>query len=239
MLTYKGEQVILYIKDTRAEKYMLKHEPEKSRRFHVAECETLASMRDKGRFERYVVTNRTDGLFLVDWLEKDTGQRGEIEAALKVCKNCLKTLNWRGYERAEDRIEVTLGVRQTKGQIWESFAIDELLREYSTFFHNRPSRRDTTAEQNVYVANWPSITKRVRQKANWTCEQCGVNLQTAKNLLHCHHKSGVVTDNSPSNLAVLCALDHAAQPDHQHMKVNAEDKAKIKFLRLEQGLPAN
>ena len=58
LLEYNGEQVILYIKDTRASKDTLKHSPEDSRRFHIAECDTLSTMRDKGRYERYVVTRK-------------------------------------------------------------------------------------------------------------------------------------------------------------------------------------
>ncbi|WP_273281090.1 hypothetical protein [Pseudooceanicola atlanticus] len=239
LLTYKGEQVILYIKDTRSDRYTLEHEPEKSRRFHVADCETLESMRHNGRFERYVVTNRMDGLFLVDWLDKDTRERGETEAALKVCKNCLKAINWRGYEHAEDRLELDGGRRQSKSEIWSGFEISHFLLEFSTFFHNRPSRRDTTAEPNIYVENWAAISERTRRSKNWTCEQCGVNLRSAPHLLHCHHKSGVVTDNSAKNLEVLCAVDHAKQPDHGHMRVPLKDKNKITELRLEQGLPAS
>lgn len=237
LLTYKGEQVILYIKDTQADRRTLEHEPEKSRRFHVAECETLETMRSKGRFERYVVTNRMDGLFLVDWLDRDTRERGETEAALKVCKNCLKAINWRGYEHRQDRFEIEDGRRQSKAEIWSEFEISQLLLEFSTFFQSHPSRRDTTAEPNTYVSNWAAISERTRRSQNWTCEKCGVNLRTVPHLLHCHHKSGVVTDNSPSNLEVLCAIDHARQPNHGHMRVPAKAKNTIIGLRLKQGLP--
>lgn len=238
MLTYKGEQVILYIKDTRSDRYTLEHEPEKSRRFHVAECETLETMRHKGRFERYVVTNRMDGLFLVDWLEKDTRERGETEAALKVCKNCLKAINWRGYENSEDRLELAGDRRQSKSEIWSGFEISQFLLEFSTFFQTKPSRSDTNAKANIYAADWAAISKRTRRSKNWTCEACGVNLKSASHLLHCHHRSGVVTDNRPENLEVLCAVDHAKQPDHGHMRVPLKDKNLITDLRLQQRLSA-
>ena len=236
LLTYRGEQVILYIKDTRSDRYTLEHEPERSRRFHVAECETLEKMRKKGRFERYVVTNRMDGFFLVDWLEKETGERGETEAELRVCKNCLKAVNWRGYERPQDRLELENGRRQAKSDIWTGFQISQFLLEFSTFFHSKPSRKDVTAEPNVYAFNWAAISERTRRAKNWTCEACDVNLKSAPHLLHCHHKNGVVTDNNPTNLEVLCAVDHAKQPDHGHMKVPEKDKSIITSLRLRQGL---
>ena len=77
LLTYKGEQVILYIKDTGSSYWTLKNEPEKSKRFHISDCQTLVNMRGAGRYERYVVTNRTDGLFLVDWFDHESNEKGD------------------------------------------------------------------------------------------------------------------------------------------------------------------
>ncbi|MEQ8247667.1 MAG: HNH endonuclease [Alphaproteobacteria bacterium] len=237
LLTYKGEQVLLYIKDTRSSLWTLSNEPEKSRRFHVAECQTLDTMRNEGRFERYVVTNRMDGMFLVDWLDPETRERGETEAGLKVCKNCLKALDWRGYEQTAHRMQVVSeGRTQRKGEIWRNFSINEFLMEYSTFFRTKPDRRDTDAKLNEYVADWPRISERKRHEARWCCEQCGVDLSGHPGLLHCHHKNGVVTDNSPSNLSVLCALDHARQPGHQWMKVAPGCRQIIQAARVQQGI---
>ena len=198
LLTYRGEQVILYIKDTRSSQWTLENEPEKSRRFHIAECRTLDRMR---------------------------------EEALKVCKNCLSSLNWRGYEKPADRLQFGGGKQQSRTQIWERFAIDEFLREYSTFFRSKPSRKDLSAKLNIYVEDWPHISEQRRWQAKWRCETCSVGLSAHPNLLHCHHKNGVVTDNDPSNLMVLCALCHAEQPGHNHMKVPASQRAIILAAR--------
>lgn len=237
LLTYKGEQVLLYIKDTRSSKWVLENEPEKSRRFHISDCSTLDAMREQGRFERYVVTNNTSEFFLVDWLDPDTNERGETNAALKVCKNCLRTINWRGYDHPADRQETSSGRRQSKSEIWRKFAIDEFLREYSTFFRSKPTRRDTSAKLNIYVENWASISERRRREVGWRCENCKADLSAHPNLLHCHHRNGVVTDNNASNLAVLCALCHAQQPSHQHMKVPASQAAVILSARPNNAKP--
>lgn len=236
LLTYQGEQVLLYIKDTRSSFWTLKHEPVKSRRFHVADCQTLEEMRRKGKYERYVVTRRTDGLFLADWLDVETGKRGTTEAALKVCKHCLSAIDWRGYSNPANRLLFANGVQQSSVGIWEDFSISEFLMEYATFFRSRPSRQDITAPLNAYVADWPRISERTRRAAKWRCEGCGVDLAQQPGLLHCHHRSGVVTDNSSGNLAVLCALCHANQPDHGHMNVPPRDKAQINAFRIAQGL---
>lgn len=232
LLTYRGEQVILYIKDTGNSIWTLENEPEKSKRFHVAECRTLDEMRSKNRFERYVVTNRMDGLFLVDWLDRITGEKGEMVAALKVCKNCLTSLNWRGYENSQDRMQINGDYPQRKNSIWDNFSIAEFLKEYSTFFKTHPSRRDNMAIVNAYVEDWPRISEKRRRAVNWRCEQCSVNLKNLPGSLHCHHINGVVTDNSTTNLRVLCALCHTNQPGHQHMKVSAAERKKIERLRI-------
>lgn len=230
LLTYAGEQVILYIKDTGHSEEKLKYSPEQSRRFHIAECQTLSDMREKGRFERYVVTRRSDGLFTVDWLDIDTGARGEIDAALKVCKNCLKEINFNQYRNEN---------HSSKQHIWTGFSISSFLRDYSTFFVRTPTRTDKTAPINDYVKDWSRISQAVRKARGWTCEgttsegkPCAVNLENAKNLLHVHHKNGVKTDNKDSNLMVLCALCHSEQPMHKHLKVRAHERQKILAARL-------
>lgn len=227
LLSYKGEQVLLYIRDTGSSKWILENEPEKSRKFHIAECSTLDVMRQKGRFERYVVISGNDGVFPVDWKDLDTGERGETEAALKVCKNCLKALDWLGYEHSEHRENSERGTIMTKREIFQSFDISDFFLSYSTFFHQKPSRKASEAELNEYVPNWSKISTRRRRQAKWRCEACKVDLNHAPWALHCHHRNGVVTDNSTANIEVLCALCHAAQPYHGHMKVNAKTKATI------------
>ena len=227
LLTYNDEQVILYIKDTRDSKEKLKYSPEQSRRFHVAECKTLSDMRDKGRFERYVVTRRIDGFFTVDWVDFDTGERGEIDAALKVCKNCLKEINFERYNQKG----------RPKDVIWGDFSIPSFLREYSTFFVKLPSRTDKNAPVDEYVTGWSKLSRSMRQERNWTCENCGVNLEANKKLLHTHHANGVKTDNNPRNLKVLCAICHSNEPMHNHLKVTPTEKQTIIAARIQQDLP--
>ena len=67
LLSYKGEQILLYIRDTGKDRFTLENSPENASRFHIADCRTLEKMRKDGRGERYVFTNRTDGQFKVDW----------------------------------------------------------------------------------------------------------------------------------------------------------------------------
>ncbi len=132
--------------------------------------------------------------------------------------------------------QVQNGNLQCKSEIWKSFSISEFLMEYSTFFRSQPGRKDTSAELNNYVHAWPRISEQTRRAAQWRCEKCQVDLSEMSGSLHCHHKNGVVTDNNSRNLAVLCALCHAEQPAHQHMKVSPTELKKINRLRSVQGI---
>lgn len=227
LLTFEGEQVILYIKDTRSPKEVLQHHPEDSRRFHIADCKTLSDMKAKGRYQRYVATTRNDGLFLVDFLEHETDERGEIEAGLKVCKLCLQEVNYQSYKNKK-------GNKSKSDQIWSQFSISSFLKEYSTFFTKLPDRRDRDAPIDVYVTRWAEISKKTREDRNWICEKCEVNLISHPSLLHTHHINGVKTDNTAKNLKVLCSMCHSEEPSHNHLRVTISEKSKIRHLRSEQ-----
>lgn len=224
LLTYKGEQVVLYIKDTRLDKFTLLNDIENSRRFHIAECETLQRMREEGRYERYVVTTNKTGVFKVEATDKMSGVVEELDAPLGVCRNCLKELNWRSYNDKSSE----------KKKLWKAFMLEEFFREFSTFFVGRPTYSDVTAPRGGYAREWSVISLRVRASRSWICEDCRVNLSQHKNLLHCHHKNGVTSDNSPWNIAVLCVLCHAKQPAHNFMKPAAAERILIEQLRKQQ-----
>ena len=236
LLTYHGEQIVLHIKDTRDTRWTLENQPEKSRRFHIAECETLQKMRQAGRYERYVASNGTTGMFKVDWFDDETGEVGETESALKVCKNCLKEVNYRGYHSPNGRLMLPEKQRQSKDQIWKSFSMSEFLLDFATFFSTKPSRTADNAKIDRYVPEWAEISEKRRKEEDWTCENCNVCLVSSPNFLHVHHRSGVKTDNNKSNLQVLCGLCHSEQPMHEHMKVPHNVRAKIVSLRALQNV---
>lgn len=229
LLAYKGEQVILYIKDTGDSLWTLENDPGKSKKFHLFDCKTLMKMEREGRFERYVVTRRTDGKFPVFWRDQTNSEGDEVEAQLKVCQNCLYSINWRGFRGA--RFE-------KRRRIVDEFSIAEFLLEHATFFQRRPSETDKTALPNYYVRNWRDVSVRHKVYAGWRCEGCKVLLEksTLRKCLHCHHVNGNRRDNSRKNIRVLCALCHREQFLHGGMKVPEDVKSTIVEQRKEQGL---
>jgi len=226
LFSYKGQQVLLYIRDTRQSREILLYGPEEAIRYHVCDCETLQQMRRKGRSERYVVTNNLSGLFKVDAMKPDTEEREEIESELKVCRNCLKKLDYKGYD--------DIGSPKRKAirdAIWRGFSIKEFFDEYRSVFANLPSHTDVTAPTQGYTKDWPEISRRYRQSVNWKCEQCGVDLTNARSLLDTHHKNGQTGDNARGNLKALCKICHSEQSNHGRLHIRQDDRRQITQLR--------
>lgn len=224
LLGYKGRQILLYIKDHGPNVAAALEDGRQGRKFHVADCKTLQEMRAKGRFERYVVTNRLDGEFHISGKDWRTGQDNEGYARLWVCQNCLKLLNYKGAQRG--------GVRD----IAKFFDIEEFFSTYSSFFTHLPSRYAGDGAQEGYTQDWSQIAARYKADQDFRCQSCGVNLHAQKHLLHVHHRNGVKSDNRRSNFIALCAACHREQPDHGHMFVAHEDMRTINRLRQEQGV---
>lgn len=222
LLTHKGEQIVIYIKDnTRQDKYTLLDDPKNARRFHVAECKTIREMRTGGHFDRYVMTDRQDGKFLVEARDSN-GAVVPFEAPLYVCKNCLGQLNWKGY--ASSRSD----------KLWKEFSLQDFFAEFTTFFSVRPLHTALTALPAGYAKNWCRRSTKLRHQRGWRCDECVVNLSAHRRLLHCHHKNGVTQDNRPENIAVLCLLCHSKQPYHGHVSTGAAERQIIESLRNEQ-----
>lgn len=225
LLSYQGRQVLLYIPDQGSRITEVLESPEKGRKFHVAECSTLEAMRSKGRFERYVVTNDMSGVFDVSGIDPLSGYR-EGKAALCVCKNCLKILNYQGYQQGG----------RGKGAIFKDFTLERFFKTYSTRFRSLPNR--FTDRGGSYSEDWQQQSRQFRAGRNWTCESCRVNLADERRLLHSHHVDGNKRNNESSNLKALCADCHRKQPMHGSMMIKGDDMSTIQRLRRQQNLLA-
>lgn len=219
-LQYKGEQVLLYIQDHGGSVEKALADGSLGKKYHLTFCQALERMKTIGRFERYVVTDDTSGVFHISGLMYPSKRPKEGSADLKVCKYCLSKLNYNDYN-------------SNKGAVFKEFSIKDFFSKYKPHFKQKPSRKAGKHNDSVYTDDWEDISKAYRESKNWCCEQCGVGLSSAKNLLHTHHKNGVKSDNRYTNFSALCVICHADQPSHEQMKKNIkpDDRKKILDLR--------
>lgn len=230
LLSYKGEQVLLYIKDSNRDKETLLYDNKKAPKFHISDCVTLDTMRGKGRFDRYIVTQNTSGEFDIDYFNQNTDrERGTVKTSLDVCRNCLKFLE---YESYDDQ------TRSLKDQIVGSFNIEAFFQEHAHKFKNLPKYTDRNAPSSGYNSDWDKKSRNYKELKKWCCETCKVDLSNPINrkYLHCHHIDGVKAHDQISNLRALCAMCHKEEPMHGHMNIPNDAIISISRLRKEQKL---
>ena len=196
---FKGEQILLHIKEFNV---FYNGRPASLPKFHFYQCTTLEGMRSKGRFKRYVATQRKDGYFLIDKMNEGNTEH-DVEIKLDVCKNCLNRYNQ--YYQKQYTVD--------------NFDIAKFFEHFgNSQFTETPNYTDENAPVSGYSADWNEVSKQRKEQCGYVCQQCGVNLNNYKNLMQTHHTNGVKSDNTSSNLKVLCIECHSEQPLHGHIK---------------------
>lgn len=207
-----GSQVpgIVYIKDCWNDIYTIKNTPEDGPRFHVAyNCKTLENFRAKNRFKsRYRYTQNKTGKFILNaWKDEYRKNREEVEGEIKICKNCLTSIDYQDYKYGGN-----------KQKIFTEFEIVKFFEEFSPQFVDRPFYSDKLGPNGEYPKNWRDISRREKEFVNWCCtkDDCGINLSKLhlRKCLHTHHKDGDTSNVARTNLEVLCIDCHAKEGIH-------------------------
>ena len=223
LLSYHGRQVLLYIPDQGPRINKVLEDPSQGTRFHVSDCSTLKNMKQMKRFDRYIVTNKLTGSFEVSGNDYYTSEAVTGTAGLKVCKNCLKELNYNGYASEGKRLNV-----------FNKFTLETFFENYSTLFEHMP-RLENKLYSSTYTDDWKEVSRFYREKMRYKCEACETSFLEDKKLLHVHHINGVKDDNTQNNLKAVCIDCHRKEPNHSHIMLTQEKMRQIYRLRRDQG----
>lgn len=194
--------------------------PENLYKYHIYKCKTIDEMFKSGRKFRYSINNRIDGTFYYKFADYRGNILKEVEnQKLNICKYCLsKYLN-----RRVNDIDV------------ENFNLAEFHKNNSVFFNNLDIEKLEKGEfvtPNIYVDNWNYISRKVREKRKYTCENCGFSPRNEyeKRFIHTHHINGDKINNYEDNLKVLCIKCHS-EVDNFHLRIKNSKEYK-EFLNL-------
>ena len=209
-LFYKNTKVLLYIRDQ-----AMYGQPEdalknykSAYKFHLSWCQTLQTMFNSGKYEKYVVSTRQDDVLLVRAIGSNN-KVYESEQKLHVCRYCLSTLNYKGYRYA---------TKSQKDKIYNEFSLKEFFNvqnsDYS--FHDMPKHDEYSAKTNIYPDNCEHVSELHRKLCHYRCERCGKDCSHDHKLLHVHHINGNKQDLRQTNLIALCRECHIQE--HPHMR---------------------
>jgi 5-methylcytosine-specific restriction endonuclease McrA len=86
------------------------------------------------------------------------------------------------------------------------------------------------SQHKLYTPDWPEVSKRIKTKAGWKCEGCGVAHGPVPFVLAAHHIDFNPRNNKQENLIALCQRCHLKV---QGMMVQPRTRYEI-MLRLKQ-----
>jgi hypothetical protein len=200
---YKGQKVVVYIKDQFTRSLNFKSTAYK---YHICDCATLKKMRESGRSDRYVISTRQDGIFVVNFRNYSSFLKKDVEVPLMVCFNCLKKMGRTHFEFRQKLFNKN------------SFELSLFLESFDTSITHLPKYTDMTAPLNEYALDQTQINVRTKKDKNYICQECKTDMSNNPKSLHVHHIDGNKNNNYYTNLKVLCFSCHKNQPYHGHLR---------------------
>lgn len=211
----------LYLQDYKLDEYG----PPK---YHLCNCTTIRDFKLKGIFHNYRWANTED----VTVVNRGTGEEVHFNH-LDLCKNCVSMIrklagnvHFQTSKEFVDFIKTKVyGNKVENGDdTGESTIAQDIRKELGLV------DMDLGAEYDIfgYAHGWEQISKAYRERHNYTCERCGLQIDDPldRRFIHVHHKDGNKANNSPNNLECLC-IDCHSNVDAHHKQNFTSDSNRI------------
>lgn len=191
--------------------------------FHLTWCNILQNKYDNKKYELlnfFTITTDSNGYFSINYSDKSN-----VKEKLRLCKKCYEQLDLhkKGYGNYYKIYEKFPFNRYIKDILSKKLELSENFQKYD----------EEKFINDTYSANWQNIRNYHLIKANFNCEECGLNYkvnnineykETIKNQslqpLEVHHKNRNKRDNSSSNLQVLCVKCHDKKHPNRKYIIN-------------------
>lgn len=179
-------------------------------RYHICKCHVIESfMNSSGQIPEYRKSNSMPVMVI----DKSDNNADKIVNNLPLCSYCA-------------RLSGNVNRNMT------SNAFVKLLRKAY-------AQKETRyfVDKSGYTENWPMISYAYREGHNFTCENCGVQVDPIETeYLHVHHISGDKTDNREENLRCVCIKCHSeVDATHIHNFSSPLQQRRIAEFMLKYG----
>ena len=185
-------------------------------KFHICRCQTIDTFIERGLYsgkyyKLYIKNVDVEKLsqkkfkYKVPVYWDDLHKKGE--ESMKVCRHCLRALNYKGYANATEN---------QRNQIVERFDLQEFYEMYGTLIPLLDGVPE--GDYNEYSKNWKNISRIIRSNAKWKCENCKRDCSQHHDWLHVHHVDHDKRNNRTGNLEVLCKWCHEDRHKKPHLR---------------------
>ncbi|MEG3116446.1 hypothetical protein R3F72_15100 [Salinicola sp. 4072] len=178
LLQKNSQQIMMYMPShypARYENALL--DGKEGNRIHVAFCSHLEKMKASGKFDsKYFATQDLHGAFRI--YENFSSRVGDAE--LKVCKLCLRKLNYKGY----------LAPGRGKSDIFRNFSYEFFFEEYESFFPSHPMRNMGNERDRGYTEDWSRISLNYRASCHYPASFTRVLIERSEGTDWWHRLSG-------------------------------------------------